>query len=415
MSPTEARGLSRVRVLIAEDEPLVRAALAELIQQDSTLELVGVAKDATQAIELASAIHPDVALLDVKMPGGGGPVAARGISLCAPQTRVVALSAYDDRTSVLEMLRAGAVGYLVKGAAPDLADSIRRSARGQGTLSAAVTADVIKELTTQLDEQDRLARWRDVQKEQIRLALQGRGLRMVFQPIFELRTGRVAGMEALARFEAEPHRPPEVWLDEARSVGLLRDLEMAAVRLAFAEIDRIACDAFLSVNVSPATAASGEFLESVCAVPGDRLVLEVTEHARVDDYDELTAALRALRDCGARLAIDDAGAGFASLQHIVRLAPDFIKLDITLTHRIDADPIRRALATALISFASDTGAAIIAEGIENQAEFDVLQTLGASYGQGYYLARPAPLAADDMAGGERIVRSMQNGSGPAGG
>jgi EAL domain-containing protein (putative c-di-GMP-specific phosphodiesterase class I)/DNA-binding NarL/FixJ family response regulator len=391
MSRSQPTALSRVRVLIAEDEPLVRAALAQLIQEDSTLELVGVAQDAPQAIELASAFRPDVALLDVKMPGGGGPVAARGISVCAPQTRVLALSAYDDRACVLEMLRAGAIGYLVKGAGSDIADSIRRSAQGQSTLSTAVTGDVIKELTTQLDEQDRRARWRDVLMNQIRLAVQGRGLHMVFQPILELGTGRVAGLEALARFDAEPQRPPDVWLDEARSLGLLRDLEMAAVRLAIAHIGRIPHDAFLSVNVSPATASSEPFLETVCAVPGDRLVLEVTEHARVDDYDALKAALRGLRECGARLAIDDAGAGFASLQHIVRLAPNFIKLDITLTHEIDVDPIRRALATALISFASDTGAAIIAEGIETRAEFDVLRALGASYGQGYYLARPAPL------------------------
>lgn len=391
MSRSQPTALSRVRVLIAEDEPLVRAALAQLIQEDSTLELVGVAQDAPQAIELASAFRPDVALLDVKMPGGGGAVAARGISVCAPQTRVLALSAYDDRACVLEMLRAGAIGYLVKGAGSDIADSIRRSAQGQSTLSTAVTGDVIKELTTQLDEQDRRARWRDVLMNQIRLAVQGRGLHMVFQPILELGTGRVAGLEALARFDAEPQRPPDVWLDEARSLGLLRDLEMAAVRLAIAHIGRIPHDVFLSVNVSPATASSEPFLETVCAVPGDRLVLEVTEHARVDDYDALKEALRGLRECGARLAIDDAGAGFASLQHIVRLAPNFIKLDITLTHEIDVDPIRRALATALISFASDTGASIIAEGIETRAEFDVLRALGASYGQGYYLARPAPL------------------------
>ena len=102
--------------------------------------------------------------------------------------------------------------------------------------------------------------------------------------------------------------------------------------------------------------------------------------------------LRLLREQGARLAIDDAGAGFASLQHIVRLSPDFIKLDITLTRNIDADPVRRALATALISFASEIGADIIAEGIETEAEFQTLRGLGVPFGQGFYFGDPAPLA-----------------------
>jgi len=103
-----------------------------------------------------------------------------------------------------------------------------------------------------------------------------------------------------------------------------------------------------------------------------------------------------LRDRGIRLAIDDAGAGFSSLRHIVRLSPDFIKLDITLTRDIDADPARRALATALISFASEIGATIIAEGIETRSEFETLRALGVAFGQGFYLARPAALPVEGL-------------------
>lgn len=113
------------------------------------------------------------------------------------------------------------------------------------------------------------------------------------------------------------------------------------------------------------------------------MVLEVTEHAAVDDYQALAEGLRDIRTAGGRLAIDDAGAGFASLRHIVRLTPEIIKLDIPLTRGIHADRIRRALASALISFASEVGAAIVAEGVETPEEVDALLALRVRYAQGY--------------------------------
>jgi signal transduction histidine kinase len=148
-----------IRVLIAEDEPTVREALGELIDGEVALRLVGAAADAEEAIQLAQEQRPDVALLDVKMPAGGGPRAAREIRATCPDTRVVALSAYEDRATVLEMLRAGASGYLVKGTpAVEVVEAIRRSTRGQASLSAEVTADVIHELVALLDRSERMAR-----------------------------------------------------------------------------------------------------------------------------------------------------------------------------------------------------------------------------------------------------------------
>jgi EAL domain-containing protein (putative c-di-GMP-specific phosphodiesterase class I)/CheY-like chemotaxis protein len=383
--------MSRVRVLIADDEPRVLEALAELIREERSLELVGAAGDAAQAIAMAAVGHPDVAVLDVRMPGGGGPTAAREIRATEPHTRVLALSAHDDNATVLEMLRAGAMGYLSKGArGAEILESIRRCARGQGSLSTPITADVIRELAKQLEWDRDPTPVQDV-RDQIDLAARGCGLMMVFQPIVELRTGRVAGMEALARFALEPKRSTAAWFEEADRAGVLADLELMAARMAMAHVHRLPPGAFLSVNLSPSTAASAGFVESICSSLCDRLVIEVTEHAKVNDYEALNEALQVIRQAGVRVAIDDAGAGFASLQHVVRLAPDFIKLDIALTRGIDADPVRRALATAMISFASDTGATIIAEGIETPSEFETLRALGASCGQGYYLASPAPL------------------------
>lgn len=382
----------RIRVLIAEDEQTVREALSELIRGEGDLELVGAAADAFQAIELARFHQPDVALVDVKMPGGGAQ-AARGIRVLCPQARITALSAYDDRGSVLEMLGAGAGGYLVKGTpAGEILQAIRSSARGHGSLSEGVTADVIRTLAGQLKRQEFQADRRRTDVDQVRRFLDGKGVSVVFQPMVDLAAAAVIGLEALVRFDSRRARPPTGWFEQAASLGLLVELELAAARAALAHLKELPGDAFLSVNLSPATATSDPFLGEITGLVGGRVVIEITEHARVEDYEVLSRSLRRLRMEGVRLAIDDAGAGFASLQHIVRLSPDFIKLDITLTRGIDADPVRRALATALISFASEIGAALIAEGIETEAEFHTLRGLGVPYGQGFYFGEPAPLA-----------------------
>jgi len=151
--------VERIKVMIAEDESAVREALADLVDSDPDMELVGAVKDAAEAIEVALREHPDVALVDVKMPAGGGAHATREIRKGSPQTQVVALSAYEDRRTVLEMLRAGVVGYVVKGTSADeILYTIRRSMRGQGSLSVEVTADVIHELAGLLERSEELTR-----------------------------------------------------------------------------------------------------------------------------------------------------------------------------------------------------------------------------------------------------------------
>jgi EAL domain-containing protein (putative c-di-GMP-specific phosphodiesterase class I) len=181
------------------------------------------------------------------------------------------------------------------------------------------------------------------------------------------------------------------WFAEADEVGLLHELELAAVGAALAALPALPDHVFLSVNVSPATLATQGFLGLIAASDGARVVVEITEHARIDDYERLREALGAIRALGVRVAIDDAGAGFASLRHILRLEPEFIKLDRTLIDGIESDRSRQALAAGLISFAEKIDATIVAEGIERPAEVEALADLGVRYGQGYFFARPAPL------------------------
>jgi EAL domain-containing protein (putative c-di-GMP-specific phosphodiesterase class I) len=220
--------------------------------------------------------------------------------------------------------------------------------------------------------------------------------KFAYQPILTLSPLRLVGFEALCRFAPEPHRPPDQWFREAARVGLGAELELAAVRMALRAFAVIPDDLFISVNVSPEAILNSAFIKQFCDCSKSRLILEITEHTKVDDYGALLAALAPLRAEGARLSVDDAGAGFASLKHILNLNPDIVKLDITLTKAIDIDPARRALAAALVYFANDTQSQIIAEGVETESELSILKFLGITMGQGYLLGRPADLASSKL-------------------
>ena len=382
-----------VEVLVADDDSSIRSALAELVSSDRSLELVGVASDADTAIELAARHRPTVALIDVRMPGGGGRRAAREIRRHSPKTQVVAVSGDDDRATVLDMISAGAVGYIVKGSqVDDILEAIKRSAAGRSALSPEVAREVISHLGRQLSKERHDQEVRQAIRAGVREVIDDGGPRMVFQPIACLRTGRAAGVEALARFDREPVRPPNLWFDEAGCVGLRTALEVAAARSAISQLDRLPPSVYLAINLSPGAAVVPALQRVLASAPVDRLVLEVTEEAPVEDYEALAEALAGPRGAGLRLAVDDAGAGFASLRHILRLSPDLIKLDVSLTRDIHSDRARRALASALISFAGETDANIVAEGIETAEELTTLDALGVRYGQGYYLGRPGPLS-----------------------
>jgi EAL domain-containing protein (putative c-di-GMP-specific phosphodiesterase class I) len=214
---------------------------------------------------------------------------------------------------------------------------------------------------------------------------------IVFQPIVSLATSEVMGLEALSRFESQPRFPPDAWFDWASLTGLGVELELAAVDAALRHVDELPANAFLSLNCAPATIQSPDLrIRLRDRLPPERLVLELTEHAQIEDYEALRESLAPLRRAGVRFAVDDAGAGYASLRHILQLAPDVIKLDISLTRRIDASRAQLAMAAALVAFGRETGALLVAEGIEEEGELQTLLALGVELGQGYYLARPAP-------------------------
>jgi EAL domain-containing protein (putative c-di-GMP-specific phosphodiesterase class I) len=336
--------------------------------------------------------RPDVALVDVRMPGGGGPTAARAIRQRCPGTRVMALSASDDRATVLEMLEAGAIGYLLKGSSIDqILEAVHHAADGHSSLAVEVTAGVVGELADHLNRRRRDEERARRRRTRVQAILDdGDSLAIALQPICRISDGRAIGAEALARFAVSPQRGPDKWFAEARRVGLARPLELLAVRRAVELLPILPERLLLALNVSPTTIGWPPFERFLAEAPGERIVLEITEHMPTEDYDALNSRLASSRSRGVRVAVDDAGAGFASLRHILRLNPDFIKLDVSLVNGIAGHQSQQALAAGLISFAEKSGATIIAEGIETAEDLDALAALGVVYGQGYLFAAPAP-------------------------
>ncbi len=219
-----------------------------------------------------------------------------------------------------------------------------------------------------------------------------------FQPILCLETRKVVGVESLTRFSGYQELSPEVRFIEAASVGLDVELEILALRTALTTGASLPPGLYVAANLSPRACLDPRLAAAIVesAIPPRRIVLEVTERHEVGNYGPLADALAPLRRAGLRIAVDDAGAGFASMRHILQLKPDLIKLDREIIAGIDTDPAQRALGAAMVGFSSEIGAALVAEGIETEAELAAVTELGMTAAQGYLIGRPS-LSPEDWA------------------
>ena len=230
------------------------------------------------------------------------------------------------------------------------------------------------------------------------------GPTVVLQPIVDLATGQRIGAEALSRFPIEWGKPPDICFEEAHSIGEGDRLELLALRRAAEYLDEVS--GYVAMNVSPGTLLTPECTELLTEFSLDRVLLELSEHDQVADYGALMAVLDPLRARGMRLAIDDVGAGFSSLRHIILTAPDVIKLDRSIVDGVSSDPVLRSLVRSLVDFAEGCEARVVAEGIETAADGDVLCSLGVDSGQGWFYGRPGP-AADLPAAATRPVSAVR--------
>jgi EAL domain-containing protein (putative c-di-GMP-specific phosphodiesterase class I) len=223
----------------------------------------------------------------------------------------------------------------------------------------------------------------------VEAVLAANSIRTAFQPICNLRSREVIGYEALARFPGSDEVGPTEWFLQASRLGLLQVFELSAIAHALLQVPLLPAEGFVAVNISPATAASKAFRQTLSSVPPRRLVLEIAERALVDDYEQFSSAIEFLRSIGVRIALDDAGgAADIGLQHLVLVKPDLLKIDTTVIHGIAEDEMRQAVVSAYANLAERAGAIVIAEGIETQEELDVLLSIGVEVGQGYLLGYP---------------------------
>ncbi|MFF5076014.1 EAL domain-containing protein [Actinoplanes sp. NPDC000266] len=211
------------------------------------------------------------------------------------------------------------------------------------------------------------------------------GPAVLLQPIVDLATGHRVGAEALSRFPRQWNQPPDECFADAGLIGERDRLEIQALRSAAAHLDGVS--GYVAMNVSPATLMTRECREALGAMPLSRVVLELSEHDPVEDYDALHVVLAPLRAQGMRLAIDDVGSGYSSLRHIVATRPDVIKLDRSIVTGLHADTVLPVVVRSLADLAAAVGAVVVAEGVETAEDATTLAGIGVSLGQGWHFGR----------------------------
>jgi EAL domain-containing protein (putative c-di-GMP-specific phosphodiesterase class I) len=315
----------------------------------------------------------------------------RAVIASGLRAEAVAPLVWDDRT----------IGLLSMGAVSPA--HARRLGDRLATLTefSVMSAAVLGPMLSRRWERERL-------QNIVEATISSRAFHPVFQPVVDLATGKFVGYEALTRFD-DGTRPDLAFL-AADKVGMMVKLELATLREQVRQARRLPKGAWVSLNVSPALAVALIPLLDVLAEADRDVVLEVTEHAEIEDYPRLMAALGQVRH-RARLAVDDAGAGYAGLRHILELKPQFVKLDISLVRNVDNDPARQAMVIGMAHFATSVGCDLIAEGIETANELTALRLLGVAFGQGYLLGRPATIEV--AASGPTGYGGSDSGSGGA--
>lgn len=220
------------------------------------------------------------------------------------------------------------------------------------------------------------------------LVLAERSLRSAFQPIFDLVRQEPIGYEALARFPGSSEVSPRQWFDQASTSGLLHAFEVLAAETALDNLPHIPDHAFISVNVSPGTAASKSFADLAATVPPGRLVIEISERSLSGSYGFSSAAIENLRGSGVRVAVDDVGESDVSLRRLAEVRADILKIDMSVIRGVGKDDLKRAVVSAYAALAESTGALALAEGIEDEEDLGALLSIGLRAGQGYLLGHP---------------------------
>lgn len=375
-------------VLIVDDDDGSVALLKALLEEEGMLR-IHVETDSRQVPRLLVEHKPDLVLLDLHMPHVDGHEVLDQIQRFAGGSYLPVLVLTVDTTTEARdrALRQGAQDFLTKPL-----DTTEAALRIGNLLQTRHLYSSLRRVSAESFRRPRSAEGET--RGRIEAALLDRSITPVYQPILDLSTMTAVGYEGLSRFPDAAHGGPDRWFADAFSVGLGVDLELLAAATLLPMLDTLAPAQFLAVNMAPATALTMGDTQLCDPSLCPQVVIELTEHVPVEDYAAVHRAFAEMRSHGARLAADDMGAGYAGFRHLLDLAPDIIKLDISLIHGIDRSSRQQSLARAITVFAADVGATVVAEGVETAEELHMLHALGVPWGQGYYLGRPsAPQAA----------------------
>jgi EAL domain-containing protein (putative c-di-GMP-specific phosphodiesterase class I)/DNA-binding NarL/FixJ family response regulator len=387
------RRLAEFLPQLSHDAPLVALAvtivdrLPAVIDVDA-LAILSFERTATRSVAASrdlAGLFPPTRLLP----------ATRGSEIVARATSGPWLEGPSSRESIPAALELAFVPFRLGPAAEPIGCLVfgRRADPGSGPLShrLADLIDATGHIVTVLRPSMEHAATTSAAVLELRQMISRRRFTTLLQPIVRLATGQTVGVEALTRFDDGVR--PDVRFAEAARVGLGLPLERAALASAIDAAASLPPELSLSLNISPDALQHERALARILGTSKRPVIIELTEHERIDDYAKVRAALDRLGQ-GVRLAVDDAGSGYASLRHILTLRPAYVKLDMEWVRGIDDDPVRRSLVSGLAYFARETGCELIAEGIEREEERVALVELGVELGQGFLLGRPEPAARD---------------------
>jgi EAL domain-containing protein (putative c-di-GMP-specific phosphodiesterase class I) len=363
-------------VLIVEDDEDVRALLCHVLEVEG-LQVEGSGDAEAAMADLADGVV-DLLLLDVGLPGQDGLHLLERVRADPEMDRVKVVLVTGREIAPEAAVKAGADAVVSK---PFAIDQLLRTVDHQLRATRAWQRQLVE--STEIAADVRALR------KGLHEVIDGHRFSPVYQPIIDLHDGRTVGAEALTRFD--DGTPPNCRFAAALRAGMGPELELATLQAAIDGASGLPDGTYLSVNISAAVACA--HMEQVMTWAWGRpLVLELTEHERIQDYEVVADAL-AQRHPHVRIAVDDAGAGWASLRHVLALRPDLVKLDREWIVDIDADTARQALVLGIDTFAESFGGSVIAEGVETEAELRMLHSLGIPFAQGYHLGRPAPATA----------------------
>ncbi len=370
------------RVLVVDDADEMRRVLTSILERYD-FEVLS-APDGVQACTLLNEEQLDVVVSDIRMPNMDGVALLKAAKEIDPDLPVILVTGAPELDSAIQAVELGAFHYLTKPFKTEtLINIVERAFRISRLARMRRQAAWLTGVGASFDERTEL---------QNRFERVLEGMQVAYQPLVDVTLQQVFGYEALMRSNISELAKPPAMLEIAEQLGCLHELGRAVRRAVTDSVPPPRSGHTLFVNVHPQELADDELADpnSPLAAHASRVVLEVTEHASLDNVSRLADRITRLRALGYRIAVDDLGAGYASLNSFAQLQPDFVKLDMALVQQAPADPMRRRLIRSMIRLCEDMGIDVVGEGVETAKQRDTLQNLGCDIMQGFFFARPGP-------------------------